>query len=109
MLSLSRQTLVLSTQFDLSNYQGKVVMLDLWVSWCVPCRRSFPFVLSDGQRYGHIPDPTTGLPIQNSPRSITVAADTCTQAGMLATLAMLQGSRAESFLRGEGVRFWSSR
>ncbi len=67
------------------------------------------FLLKNGQRYGHILDPLTGWPVAGAPRSITVAADTCTQAGMLATLAMLQGETAESFLREQGHRFWCLR
>ena len=67
------------------------------------------FLLKDGVRYGHILDPTTGWPVRNAPRSITVAADTCTQAGMLATLAMLRGESAESFLDEQGVQYWCYR
>lgn len=67
------------------------------------------YLLRDGVRYSHILDPGTGWPVRQVPRSITVAADTCTQAGMLSTLAMLKGSGAEAFLRGEGVRHWCRR
>jgi thiamine biosynthesis lipoprotein len=67
------------------------------------------YLLRDGVRYGHILDPTTGWPVENAPRSITVAADTCTQAGMLSTLAMLRGTHAEAFLEEEGVQFWCLR
>jgi thiamine biosynthesis lipoprotein ApbE len=40
---------------------------------------------------------------------VTVAADTCTQAGMLSTLAMLEGEGAEAFLAAQGVRYWCRR
>ena len=67
------------------------------------------FVLRDGVRYGHILDPRSGWPVEGAPRSVTVAADTCTQAGMLSTLAMLEGDNAEAFLDGEGVQYWCRR
>ncbi len=37
---------------NLSDYQGKVVVLDFWASWCVPCRRSFPWMNEMQQKYG---------------------------------------------------------
>jgi FAD:protein FMN transferase len=64
------------------------------------------FVMHEGRRYSHILDARTGWPIQDAPRSITVAADTCTQAGTLTTLAMLQGANAEQLLRASGSRYW---
>jgi len=31
-----------SKQVSLSDYKGKIVILDLWATWCVPCIASFP-------------------------------------------------------------------
>jgi cytochrome c biogenesis protein CcmG/thiol:disulfide interchange protein DsbE len=36
---------------NLSDYQGKVVVLDFWASWCVPCRRSFPWMNEMQEKY----------------------------------------------------------
>ena len=63
----------------------------------------------DGKRYGHIFDARTGWPVANAPRSITVAAPTCSQAGSYSTLAMLQGEGAEAFLDAEDARYWCLR
>lgn len=67
------------------------------------------FLLRNGVRYGHILDPRSGWPVRDAPSSVTVAADTCTQAGMLSTLAMLEGSGAEAFLGDQDVLFWCRR
>jgi thiamine biosynthesis lipoprotein len=64
------------------------------------------FLLKNNIRYSHILDPHTGWPAKNTPRSVTVLAPTCLEAGMLATFAMLQGSEAKTFLEGEAVPFW---
>jgi thiamine biosynthesis lipoprotein len=64
------------------------------------------YVEVDGRRFGHIIDARTGWPAARAPRSVTVAADTCTQAGTLATLAMLQGADAVPFLEREAVQYW---
>ena len=69
----------------------------------------FKFIEHDGKRYGHILDPRSGWPNPDSPLSITVAAPTCTEAGILSTLAMLQGNDAESFLQQQGFKYWCYR
>jgi thiamine biosynthesis lipoprotein len=67
------------------------------------------YVIHQGVRYGHVLDARTGWPVRDAARSVTVAAPTCTEAGMLATLAMLQGAGAEAFLEDQGARYWCSR
>lgn len=64
------------------------------------------FLLRDGIRYSHILDPRNGWPVSGAPHGITVLASTCTEAGMLATFAMLQGANAQAFLQEQEVQFW---
>jgi thiamine biosynthesis lipoprotein len=40
---------------------------------------------------------------------VTVAAATCVEAGMTATMTILQGKHAERFLKREGVKAWCIR
>lgn len=69
----------------------------------------YKFIEEDGLRYGHIQNPTTGWPETEAPLSVTVAAATCTEAGVLSTLAMLYGADAESFLDEQEVKYWCYR
>jgi len=67
------------------------------------------YLIKDGVRYSHILDPRTGWPVKDAPHSITVAAGTCIDAGIIATLAMLHGAEAEAFLSSQGVIHWCQR
>ncbi|MFB2727357.1 FAD:protein FMN transferase [Shewanella mangrovisoli] len=62
------------------------------------------FIEVEGKRYGHIVDPRTGYPVSGAPRSVTVLGPNCVTAGMLATMAMLQGEQAEAFLAEQSVQ-----
>jgi FAD:protein FMN transferase len=70
---------------------------------------TYRYVLNNGVRYGHVLNPQTGWPIPDAPRTVTVHANTCTEAGLLAKLALLRGADAEEFLKLEKVRAWCVR
>jgi len=50
---LCSMTVRAQDSFDVTEYQGKVVLLDFWASWCVPCRRSFPWMNEMQEKYGN--------------------------------------------------------
>ncbi len=64
------------------------------------------YLLKDGIRYSHILNPLTGWSIVDAPHTVSVAAATCIEAGMMSTLAMLQGGKAEDFLKLQEVDYW---
>lgn len=64
------------------------------------------YLLKDGIRYSHILNPLSGWPVVEAPHTVSVAAPTCVEAGMMSTFAMLQGGRAEEFLKLQEVDYW---
>lgn len=67
------------------------------------------YLESNGKRYSHVLNPQTGWSVENAPKSVTVAAPRCIEAGFLSTLAMLKGEEAEAFLEAQEVTFWIQR
>lgn len=67
------------------------------------------YLLREGVRYGHVLDPRTGWPVAGAPRSVTVLASSCSEAGSHATLALLMGAQAEAYLEAQAVACWIHR
>jgi len=88
---------------------GAARLVDLAAGALATSGDTYRYVQADGRRLPHILDPRNGRPVDGAPRTVTVAAPSCTQAGMLTTLAMLKGPGAEAFLESEGARFWIQR
>jgi thiamine biosynthesis lipoprotein len=84
-------------------------LLELMQGAVATSGNSHRHLMHDGVRYGHVIDPCTGWPIMDAPRSVTVHAPTCSEAGLLAKLALLRGAAAETFLKSEKIRAWCMR
>ena len=54
-------------KLELQQYEGQVVMLDFWASWCVPCRRSFPWLNAMHEKYASQGLVIIGVNLDNDP------------------------------------------
>ena len=44
---------IFGNQLKLSDYKGKVVILDFWATWCSPCRRGIPDLIELKKKYAY--------------------------------------------------------
>ena len=56
-----------ATKLELDKYEGQVVVLDFWASWCVPCRRSFPWLNAMHAKYSEQGLVIVGVNVDNDP------------------------------------------
>lgn len=54
--------------FKLADYKDKIVVLDLWASWCIPCRKEVPHLVELNKEYGSKGVEVVGLTTENPER-----------------------------------------
>lgn len=55
------------TPLRLSDYRGKVVLLDFWASWCAPCREEIPHFVEWQRKYGDRGFQVIGVSMDDGP------------------------------------------
>ena len=55
------------TQFDLVNWRGQVVLVNVWASWCVPCQREQPLLVSTYRELNPRGLQIVGIDVRDSP------------------------------------------
>ena len=58
-------------RLDLDDYEGQIVLVDFWASWCVPCRRSFPWMNEMHEKYADDGLVIIAINLDNSPGDAT--------------------------------------
>ena len=57
-------------QVTLSDYRGKVVLLDFWATWCEPCREEIPHLVDLQNKYEHEGLQIIGVSMDDGPQPV---------------------------------------
>jgi peroxiredoxin len=55
---------------DLADYRGKVVLLDYWATWCVPCRSEIPHFVDFQDKYVSQGFQVMGISMDDGPQPV---------------------------------------
>ena len=61
--------------FDLAEHRGQVVVVNVWASWCVPCRREYPLLEQAAVRLAPYDVQFVGINTQDTPEDAQAFLD----------------------------------
>jgi cytochrome c biogenesis protein CcmG/thiol:disulfide interchange protein DsbE len=62
-------------RLDLKAYRGKVVLLNFWATWCVPCQVEMPSFVAWQRKYGPRGLQVIGISMDDDPALVREASD----------------------------------
>jgi thiol-disulfide isomerase/thioredoxin len=57
-------------EVSLSDYSGKVVLVNFWATWCAPCREEIPWLIEMQKKYGDKGFTVLGLAMDEEGKSV---------------------------------------
>lgn len=84
----------------LADLRGKVVVVDLWATWCGPCRNQAPHLAELSARYRERGLEVVGLSVNDPKKDQAEVAQFIKQASINYTIAYADSRISEAFMRG---------
>ena len=86
--------------FKLSDYKDKTVVLDLWATWCGPCRAEIPHLIELHKEFGGKGVEVIGLTTENPGDAAEAVADFAKEMKITYKLGWARGDVAQALMNG---------
>jgi thiol-disulfide isomerase/thioredoxin len=87
-----------SRELSLSDFRGKVLILDFWATWCPPCRDEIPLLIELKKEYGHRGLDILGLTIEDPEREAETVRRFVQELGVNYTVGFAPEGMFEAFV-----------
>ncbi len=87
----------------LGDYAGKVVVLDIWATWCGPCRREIPHLVELSKEYGGRGVEVIGLTTEDPVRDEEAVREFAREFNINYTLGWIGEDLYTTLTRGQNV------